>query len=344
VLIVQVIAMLPQRRGFILKVIVSEYITSGAPIASDNIARGCDLGVSPATIRHEMARLEEEGYITRPHVSAGGVPSDKGYRYYVEYLIREAKLSNEEQHSIQQVFHQVDQEMEGWARLAAAFLSQRLKSIALVTLPRSPMYHFRHLHLVALQEFHVLFVLVFQEGKVRQRLLTLEQVVSQEELNVLANRLNELYEGLSCSQINEKEIEASPFEARVIEAILQTMQAEDENQYDQFYLDGWRHLLGQPEFMKGEKTLGLVEALEEGSLLNSLLESLGSESRVKVIIGNENRSEALQEYSVILSNYGDRAKGAIGVIGPTRLPYYQAIPTVDYLSSIMSRVLNKLFA
>ncbi len=336
--------MLPERRGFILKIIVGEYIASGAPIASENIARGYTLGISPATIRHEMARLEEEGYISRPHVSAGGVPSDKGYRYYVEYLIREAKLSNEEQSSIQQLFHQVEQEMEGWARLAAAFLSQRLKSIALVTLPRSPVSHFRHLHLVALQELHVLFVLLFQEGKVKQRLLSLEQIVSQEELNVLANRLNDVCEGLSYSQIGDLELEVSPLEARVMEVILQTMQTEDEQQYDQFYLDGWRHLLSQPEFMKGEKTLGLVEALEEGSLLNSLLDSLGSESKVKVIIGNENMSEALQEYSVILSNYGDRAKGAIGVIGPTRLPYYQAIPTVDYLSSIMSRVLNELFA
>jgi len=291
-----------------------------------------------------MARLEEEGYISRPHVSAGGVPSDKGYRYYVEYLIREATLSDEEQSSIQHLFHQVEQEMEEWARLAAAFLSQRLKSIALVTLPRSPVCHFRHLHLVALQEFHVLFVLVFQEGKVKQRLFTMDQAVSQEELNVLANRLNEVCEGLSYSQIGNMEIEVSPLEARVIEAVLQTMQAEDQQEYDQFYLDGWRHLLSQPEFMKGEKTLGLVEALEEGSLLSNLLDSLGSESKVKVIIGNENRSEALQEYSVILSSYGKRAKGAIGVLGPTRLPYYQAIPTVDYLSSIMGRVLNELFA
>lgn len=336
--------MLPERRGLILKVIVGEYIASGAPVASENIARGYALGISPATIRHEMARLEEEGYISRPHVSAGGMPSDKGYRYYVEYLIRETKLSNEEQRTIQQLFYHVEQEMEEWARLAAAFLSQRLKSIALVTLPRSPACHFRHLDLLVLQEFHVLFVLLLQEGRVKQRVLILEQAVSQEELNVLANRLNAIYKGLSYSQIGAQEIELSSLEARVIEAILHTMQVEDEQQYDQFYLDGWRHLLSQPEFIKGEKMLSLVEALEEGSLLNVLLDSLGGESRVKVIIGNENKAEALQEYSVILSNYGDQAKGAIGVIGPTRLPYYQAISTVDYLSSIMSGVLNEMYA
>src|SRR4030043_999637 len=240
--------MLPERRGLILKVIVGGYIDSGVPIASENLARGCALGVSPATIRHEMARLEEEGYISRPHISAGGVPSDKGYRYYVEYLIREAKLSDEEQSSIKQLFPHIEQEMDEWARLAAAFLSQRLKSIALVTLPRSPASHFRHLHLVALQELHVLFVLLFQEGKVKQRLLNVEQAVSQEELNVLANRLNEIWESLSYSQISDLQIEVSPLEARVIEVILLTMQAQDEQQWDQFFLDGRGQLLSKPEF------------------------------------------------------------------------------------------------
>src|SRR4030043_645618 len=240
--------MLSERRGIILKIIVSEYTTSGIPVASESIARRYALGVSPATTRHEMAHLEEEGYISRPHISAGGVPSDKGYRYYVEYLIREAKLSDEEQSSIQQLFHHIEQEMDEWARLAAAFFSRRLKSIALVTLPRSPVSHFRHLHLVALQEFHVLFVLLFQEGKVKQRLLNVEQAVSQEEMGVLANRLNEICESLSYSQISDLQIEVSPLEARVIEVILLTMQAQDEQQYDQFFLDGRGQLLSKPEF------------------------------------------------------------------------------------------------
>lgn len=335
--------MLPDRRGIILKIIVGEYIASGTPIASENIAHGYDLGISPATIRHEMARLEEEGYITRPHVSAGGMPSDKGYRYYVEYLIKETELSEEEQFAIQQLFYQAEQELEEWARLAAAVLSQRLRSIAVVTLPQTPECHFRHLDLVALQEFLVLFVLLLQEGKIKQRLLALEQAVSQDELTALANRLNAIYRSLSYPQICAQEIELSPIEEKVTEAILQTMQAEAKQQYDQFYLDGWRYLLSQPEFIKGEKTLCLAEALEERSLLNSLLSSLENESIVKVTIGNENKEEALQKCSVILSNYGARARGAIGIIGPTRMPYHQAIPTVNYLSSVMSRVMNEIY-
>lgn len=336
--------MLTERRGTILRVIVSEYVATGNPVASESIALGCALRVSPATTRNEMARLEEEGYINRPHVSAGAVPTDKGYRYYVEYLIKGAKLKSEEKLTIQQLFSQVQQEMEEWVRLAASFLSQRLKNIALVTLPRSLECHFRHLDLISLQETQVLFVLLLQEGEVKQRLLSLEQALSQDDLTALANHLNQVYKGLNHYQITDQEVELSLVEEQVTEVVLHTMQTEDELQYAQFYLDGWRHLLRQPEFIKGEKTSYLAEALEERSLLNSILSSLGSESGVKVIIGNENKEKALQECSIILSSYGTQARGAIGIIGPTRMPYHQVIPTVDYLSSVMSRVINEMYA
>jgi len=336
--------MLTERRGTILRIITSEYIALGNPVASENIALHRALKVSPATTRNEMARLEEEGYITRPHISAGAVPTDKGYRYYVEYLIKGARLREEEKHTIQQLFYEAEQELQEWVRLAAEFLSQRLKNIALVTLPHSLVCHFRHLDLVALQEYQVLFVLLLQEGEVKKRLISLTQAVSQDDLNTLANRLNQDYNGLNHYQISAQELELSSLEEQFTEVVLQTMQGEDEQQYAQFYLDGWRHLLNQPDFLKGEKTSYLAEALEERSLLNSILESLGSESGVKVFIGNENKEQALQECSVILSNYGTQARGTIGIIGPTRMPYHQVIPTVDYLSSVMSRIVNAIYA
>jgi len=338
-------AELPERTGTILKIIVGEYVASATPVASESITRGYSLGISPATTRHEMAHLEEEGYIARPHTSAGAVPSDKGYRYYVECLLKEAKLGQEEQLDIQQFFCQAEQEPENWARLAVTVLTQRLRSIALATPPRAPVCHFRHLDLVALQELLILLVLVLQEGKIKQQLLASEQVVSQDELAAWANKLNAAYQGLTYIQIGAQELDLSPIEERIIGIIAQVMEAEDKQQYEQFYLDGWRHLVSQAEFVKGKKMLSLVEALEEGSILNNLLGSLGSESGVKVTIGNENKEEALQECSVILSNYGARGrKGAIGVIGPTRMPYSRAIPTIDYISTIMSELVSGVYA
>jgi heat-inducible transcriptional repressor len=338
-------AELPERRGTILKIIVGQYVASATPVASESIARGYSLGISPATTRHEMAHLEEEGYIARPHTSAGAVPSDKGYRYYVEWLLKEAKLSQEEQLAIQLFFYQAEQEPQNWARVAVTVLTQRLKNIALATPPHTPVCHFRHLELIALQELLILLVLVLQEGKIKQQLLALEQAVSQDELTALANKLNAAYQGLTYSQIGAQELDLSPIEERIIGTIVQVMEAEEKQQYEQFYLDGWRHLVSQAEFIKSKKMLHLIEALEERSILNNLLGSLGSESGVKVTIGSENEEEVLQECSVILSNYGAQGKrGAIGVIAPTRMPYNQAIPTIDYVSTIMSELVSGVYA
>ncbi|TET86952.1 MAG: heat-inducible transcription repressor HrcA [Dehalococcoidia bacterium] len=338
-------AELPERTGTILKIIVGEYVASVTPVASESVTRGYSLGISPATTRHEMARLEEEGYIARPHTSAGAVPSDKGYRYCVECLLKEARLGQEEQLAIQHFFSQAEQQPESWARLAVTVLTQRLKSIALATPPRAPVCHFRHLDLVALQELLILLVLVLQEGKIKQQLFASEQVVPQDELTTLANKLNATYQGLTYTQIGAQELALSPLEERIIGTIVQVMEAEDKQQYEQFYLDGWRYLVRQAEFVKGRKMLDLVEALEEGGILNNLLGSLGSESGIKVTIGNENEEEALQECSVILSNYGAQGRrGAIGIIGPTRMPYSRAIPTIDYVSAVMSELVSRTYA
>jgi heat-inducible transcriptional repressor len=335
-----------RRRETILKIIVSEYIVSATPVASEGIAHNYNLGISPATIRHEIACLEEEGYITRPHTSAGGMPSDKGYRYYIECSIEGIELSETEQQAIRKFFDQAEQDVEGWVRLAAAVLAQKLKNVALVTLPRATECHLRYLDLIAVQDFLALLIIVLQEARLKQQLLTLDQVMSQDELATIGNKLNAAYKGLTQSQISAKELELSPIENHVREALLQIMRAEDERQNEELYLYGLRHLLSQPEFIKGEKTIGLVEVLEERVMFNSLLSSVSSKMGTKVIIGNENKEQALQRCSVILNSYGipGIAEGAIGIIGPTRMPYNQVIPTVNYLSSLMSELVSELYA
>lgn len=342
---VETMAELPERRGTILRIVVAEYIASATPVASESIARGYSLGVSPATTRHEMARLEEEGYIIRPHTSAGGVPSDKGYRYYVQCLIRDSKLDPEDQIAIRRFFDEVGQEPEDWARSAVTILTQRLESIALATLPHAPVCHFRHMDLVAMQELLVLLVLVLQEGQIKKRLLASAQATTQDELTASANKMNAAYQGLSGRQIGAQELELSPIEEQIADVMVQIMQAEDKQQHEQFYLDGLRHLVSRAEFMHGKQILNLVEAIEERRILNNLLSSLGDVSGIRVTIGGENEEEALQGCSVILSNYGfEERRGTIGVIGPTRMPYGRAIPTVDYVSTIMSDLLSRISA
>jgi heat-inducible transcriptional repressor len=334
---------LPERRRAILKVIVAEYIASGSPVASDVIARGRSLGISPATIRHEMASLEEDGYIIRPHTSAGGVPSDKGYRYYVECLIKESKLREEDQLAIRRFFHEAEQEPEAWARLAVSILTKKLEGIAIATLPRAQVCRFRYADLVALQDALVLLVLVLQDGEIKKRVFSVAEAVSQDQLTAWTNRINATCHGLSYQQIGRRNLDLSPIEEEIAEVIMQIMESEDRHEHEQFFLDGWRYLVRQTSFVKGKRMLDLVEALEERSVLVSLLQSLRNESGIKVTIGNENEEQALRDCSVILSNYGvEERRGAIGVIGPTRMPYSTAIPTVDYVSAVMSDLMSRM--
>lgn len=340
-------AMLSGRQGTILRVVVAEYITSGVPIPSEFLARRYSLGVSPATIRNEMAALEEQGYIIRPYTSAGGIPSDLGYRYYVGSLLSELKISQMERRSIQRFFGQVEHEPDEWARLAVSLLTQRLRTIALATPPKATVCHFRRLDLVRLQELAVMLVLVLQEGQVKQRLIVLEGVLSDDELSSLADRLNQAYWGRAHVEIEGRtsDLNLSPLEERITRLIVEIMQAEDDRRYERYYLDGWRHLMASVDVIGSQQMLKLAKALEEKDVLDRLLGRLRDDSGITISIGEENAEEAFQGCAVILSNYGARGRtGAIGVIGPTRMAYSQAIPMIQYLSRLMSDLVENVYA
>jgi heat-inducible transcriptional repressor len=338
--------MLSPRQEAILKIIVGEYVGTATPIASESIAHNCGLRSSPATIRNEMARLEEEGYITRPHTSAGGVPSDKGYRYYVETLVEARELPPAEQLMIYDLFHQVERALEKWAHLAAMLLSRLVGNAALITPPKATDSRFRHLELVALQEFLALLVLVLREARIKQQLLPFEEAVSQDELSTIVNRLNQAYHGLTASQIWAKGAELYSLEEQVTKAVLAVMQAEDEQEYEQPYLDGLRHMLSQPEFVRSDKLLDMLEVFEDKGLLRAVLPRMPASEAVQVIIGGENKEEAMHQCSVVISGYGvpGKVSGAIGVVGPTRMHYARTISTVRYMSSMMSSLTRELYS
>lgn len=336
---------LPHRTGTILKIMVGEYISSGMPVSSDAIYRGYSLRASPATIRHEMAYLTEQGFITRPHTSAGGIPSDKGYRYYVEDLMDEAQISAEERAAIRRRFKQARQEPDNWARLAVSILTQKLQHIALATPLRAPLCHFRHLDTVPLEGQMILVVLVLREGKTKQRFITLNDAMSQDALTAAAARLSKAYRGRTVSEIRALSLSLSPIEEIVSGTVMRMMQAEDAHQNEQYYFDGWRYLMAQAGMIRANRMLSLVEALERKSMLSTLLANLESEPGIRITIGNENEDEALRECTVVISNYGSgEHRGAIGVIGPTRMPYGRVIPVVDYVSSLMSELVSQTYA
>lgn len=340
--------MLSQRSEAVLRIIISEYIATAVPVSSEVIAYRYSLNVSPATVRNEMAHLEEEGYIVRPHVSAGGVPSDKGYRHYMESVIIDGEsLSEDDQRSIRELFDQVRQEFNEWLRVVTAVMSHRLRGIALATVPQANECHFRRIELVALEKYLVLLVLILRGSRFRQHLLTFEHVVSQEDLAVIAQRFNVAYEGLTFPEIVDHRATLSEAEGQIRDGITELMRAEDQEWSGELYLDGLRHLLAQPEFNDVNKMAALVGAMEEKRLLRNLVGKLSDdpEVEVKVTIGRENVDEVLKDCTVIIRSYGVPGKmiGAVGLIGPTRMPYNRVIPTVRYLSSVMSELTQKTY-
>jgi len=336
--------MLTPRRDKILNIIVEEYISKGLPVSSEIVARR-GLGVSTATVRNEMMGLEEGGYIAQPHTSAGRVPMEKGYRHYIETLMGYARLTQADQLMIRHQFHQVERVVEEWARLAAAILSGMVHNAALVTLPKTVEARLKHLELVSLHELFVLLVLVLKEAKLRQQVLTLEEGISQEELSASARQLTSTYTGLSASQISAKNKKLTPLEERVTKAIVEIMESEEQEEYEEPYVDGLRHMLRQPEFASSEKMAALMEVIEQKSLLKSFLPRVLRGEGVQVFIGRENKEKAMRDCSVIVTRYGipGEVGGAIGVMGPIRMEYDLAIPTVRFLSKVMSELVGDLY-
>src|SRR4030043_624229 len=206
---------LTARREAVLKIIVSDYIDTAVPVASVTIFRNFKLGVSPATIRNDMAYLEEAGYIARPHTSAGSVPLDKGYRHYVESLTRKTELNMQEQDRIRKLFREVEKEFEKWLKLAGVIGASLVKNAALVTLPKPRQCRFKHLELVALQEFAALMVLVLSEAILKRQLLSFQEPMTQERLTIMTNKLNVAYSGLTSSEILVKKLELASKEEQV---------------------------------------------------------------------------------------------------------------------------------
>jgi heat-inducible transcriptional repressor len=337
--------MLTKREEDILKVIIGEYISTAAPVGSETIARKYPLDISPATIRNEMARLEGEGYIIQPHHSAGRIPSEKGYRRYVETLMGNVELSQSEQCLIRHQFYQVASELDQWLGLGATILAHLVHNIAIVTWPKAIEPRLRHLELLSLREFHALLVLILEEARLRQQVITLNQALSQQELGTMAGRLSHAFVGLTTSEIKRITLDLSPVEEQVVAALVRIMEAEEGRECDEPYVSGLHYVLGQPEFASADKALAIAEMFEERGLLRSILLPLPVGEGLRVVIGKENKEQIMHHCTVVLSCYGlpGEVTGVIGVLGPTRMHYERTVSAVRFLSTTMSELVSRLY-
>lgn len=342
--------MLTERQSRILELVISEYVDGAEPVASQLITERHELGVSSATIRHEMAELEREGYLDHPHTSSGRVPTDKGYRFFVQRLMHEEQVPWEDQQTIRHQFHQVEGGQEAWAHLAASVLARAAENAAVVTAPRTAACRLKHLELVSLHERTVLLVLVLDQGVLRQQILTFDDAYSQEDLAQAAQQLNQACAGKTRAELDAEDVVPGALTDQVMAHVSEVMGAVDAGGFDEAYLDGVRQLLSQPEFSQGEQMLGLLELLDERNLTRAIPLRALAQDGVTVIIGADNPrldlvNEAMRACSVVVGAYGAPgvASGALAVLGPMRMRYSRTISTVRYLSVVMSDMLAESY-
>jgi heat-inducible transcriptional repressor len=336
---------LTPRQREILGIVVHSYIRDASPVGSRTIADDYELGVSSATIRNELSYLEELGLVMQPHTSAGRVPTEQGYRYFVAQLMQDSELSAAEKRMIRHQFYQARKNLDQWMGLTAAVLARTTHATSLVTAPQAPQARIKYIKLIGVSDTVTLVILVFHGSTVRQELLSLPQSFDQEILERISNKFNALFEGKNATEIKEIKLEMSPFEEMALARILDMMRIEDRQRKPTLYRDGLTELLAEPEFAEPTKVRQLVEVLEEGSLIEPLKMATRQGQGVQVIIGGEGEWAKIGGYSIILSPYGIRGQisGALGVLGPLRMRYPRAVSTVRYVSQLLSELVRDLY-
>jgi heat-inducible transcriptional repressor len=337
-----------------LKLVIQEYIENPVPVSSELLVRKYGLKVSSATVRNELAALEELGYLTHLHTSAGRLPTDAGYRYFVENLMERTPLTAAEQRTIRHQFYQARSELlDQWIQLAGAVLARTAQNASVVTPPRSYQSRLKHIELIAIHDSIVLMVLVLHDGNIRQQTITLDSARLQEDLSRSAACINDLLPDATVQKADEvlQQARSDPtpsfneFEQQVLDLVIKAMHQIEEQFNQEIHSDGLIEILSQPEFTQVDRVRQMVEILQGGKGLSPLIARVLASNGVQVVIGGEHIQDEMREYSVVLSRYSANSKvaGVLGIIGPTRMPYPRTISTVRYISTVMSDLLGDIY-
>lgn len=335
-----------ERKNRVLQAIISDYVATAEPVGSRTIARKYRLGVSPATIRNEMADLEELGYIEQPHTSAGRVPSDRGYRYYVDCLMEVQQLEPAEQEKIRHAFERRVREVESLARETARLLSETTHLTSVIEGPQLGRAAFKEIHLVPMSRDRALLVYMTDTGFVENTLVDLPVEITMLELQRVGALLSEHLRGISVEQLNRGTLQELHRELRrygsLLEQALEFLQASMQpGERQRIWLSGATNLLSQPEFRDVDKARLLLGVLEQEPVVSDALAGAGEQ--VAVQIGEEIKIREMQDCSIITATYraGDKVIGRIGVIGPKRMDYGKVIGLVNQITERMSETLER---
>ena len=343
---------LDPRSESILRAVIDEYVQTAIPVGSQALVERYRLGVSSATVRNILAALESNGLLTHPHTSAGRIPTDAGYRHFVESIVDSSQLPPVEQLMIRHQFGQVQHASEQWFRLAATTLASANRTAGLATPAKPRAAHVRRIDLVSISDRLASLIIVFREGALRQVLVTLAEPVEQGDLTRAAVILDELMAGRTAADAERAlaRIDGDgPIQTlvrRVGERVLAAVRDYDATVIDEVFSDGLLHVMEAPEFERSDKLRRVFAALENRAYLGQLLDRVSGTNRVQVFIGAENAPEEMRDVSLVLAPYGEpgRAVGVVGVLGPTRMAYPQAIGTVRFVSTLMNELVQHIYA
>lgn len=339
---------LGDREQRLLKTLVERYIEEGRPVGSRALARGSGLNLSPATVRNVMADLEEMGLVASPHTSAGRVPTVKGYRTFVDRLLMVRPLDADAVARLRSRLV-ADQDTEGLLDTASSLLSGITHLVGLVSIPKVERVHFRQLEFLPLSDGRVLVILVVNEREVQNRIIRPDREFSESELTQAANYINSIFAGkdlmtIRSSLVQEMEQTRERLDQLMKDAIAMARQAfEPGDQQDDFVIRGQTNLLNFEELAEMDRLRQLFEAFGAKRDILHLLDHCIDADGVQIFIGEESGYQVFDDCSVVTSPYSADGEvlGALGVIGPTRMPYDRVIPIVDVTAKLLGSALNQ---
>ena len=335
-----------ERKQRILQAIIDDYITSAEPVGSRTIARKYDLGVSPATIRNEMADLEMLGYLEHIHTSSGRIPSSKGYRFYVDGLLPPQELTDNEKVLIDKWYQTRARRVEEVFQETAKLISRLTKNVSLVLAPQLSQAAFRCLQFLPLDEYRAVAVLITDAGFLENKIVEIPDGATFEDFQRMAAVINKQLAGQTLDMVhpeNLKRIRDEISDEGLYQAALDIIRKSlDTSKKERLYLGGTTQMLEQPEFHDVDKVKDVLLMLEEEQLLKDILHAHQGEG-LRVSIGRENQYSGIQDCSIITASYhlGGELLGTIAVLGPTRMEYGKAMTLLDYMNGHLADVIKK---
>ena len=339
---------LSERMRLILQVVIEDYILSAEPVGSRTIAEKSNLHLSPASIRTTMSELEALGLLYQPHISAGRIPTEKGFRFYVDSILNFHELSDQEQIEIRSCYSIHEMEGSDLFRETSRILSSSSHCLGIVWAPRMSSVVLQHTEFVKFRKHLLLVILVSITGLVYHRIIEMEEDFSQSELDHLSNYLNSFLAGLTLSQVREKLVEQMRVEKGTYDRMLEQALRLGEKAFSSIdetdvFIEGKTNILHEPEFRTIPNMVDLFKAFEEKATMVRLLDQFMDPKGVQIAIGSESQVQEMETCSLVTSTYGcgGRVWGALGVIGPRRMNYSKIIPLVDYSAKVLTEILER---